>query len=110
MNKDLQDKVEKLKETAEQESKRVAKLMEHSWIAKTEWRKTDVEKKYEKLDNFLSSTVICSRGRPVETLIGAVKDHLEGLELKAKENTGIKNLRSAMARKTEELVKAREEK
>ena len=35
---------------------------------------------------------------------------MEGLELKEKQNTGIKNLHSAIARKTKELIKIREEK
>ena len=65
--KSLINEVEKLKEAAEEERKRVAKLMEHSYIVKAEWRKRDAEEKYEELDKFLFSTVICSRGRPVKT-------------------------------------------
>ena len=61
-------------------------MIEDSYIAKMEWRKIDAEKKYKVLHTFLSRIVICSRGIAVPTLIGAIKDHLEGLELKAKEN------------------------
>jgi len=55
-------------------------------------RNTTAEDKFERLANYLASAIGCSRGRPVETLIGAVKDHLEKLESRAREDPRIKNL------------------
>jgi len=46
----------------------------------------------------------------VETLIGAVKDHLEKFESRAREDPRIKNLQSETKRKAEKLGKQEEEK
>jgi len=66
--------------------------------------------KLEKLSNVLADAIYCSRGRLLQTLIGAVKDYLETLEVQSQEDPKFKNLKSEASRKTEKLKKIEEEK
>jgi len=49
-------------------------------------RNTVAEDNFKRLADYLASAIGCSRGRPVETLIGPVKDHLEKLDSRVKED------------------------
>jgi hypothetical protein len=104
----LQEEVEELKEKLEKERKRNNILACSNEGLMEERRNTVAEAKFEKIANFLADTIKCSRGRPVDTLIGAVKEYIEDLEFQAGKGTRFRNLKSETARKTEELKKVKE--
>ncbi|KAF8415347.1 hypothetical protein EV426DRAFT_665610 [Tirmania nivea] len=106
----LEDEVEELKERLEWERKRNSDLAVTNRGLIEDKRNTEAEEKFEQLSNFLADTIRCSRGRPVATLIGAVEDHLEKLEVRSREDPKFRNLKSETQRKTEELKKIKEEK
>ncbi|KAF8422837.1 hypothetical protein BGX38DRAFT_1279726 [Terfezia claveryi] len=106
----LEDEVEELKERLERERKWNNVLADTNRGLMEERRNTEAEEKFEKISNFLVDTIRCSRGRPVATLIGAVEDHLEKLEVRSKEDPKFRNLKSETQRKTEKLKKVEEEK
>jgi len=68
------------------------------------------EDRVEKLVDYLARSKGCSRGGPVETLIGVVKFHLGRLELRIREVSRIKNIQSETKRKWEKLRKLDNEK
>ncbi|RPB26199.1 hypothetical protein L211DRAFT_701418 [Terfezia boudieri ATCC MYA-4762] len=106
----LEDEVEELKERLERERKLNKVLGDTNRGLMEDRRYTEAEEKFERLSNFLADTICCSRGRPVETLIGAVKDHLEKLEVRSREDPKFRNLKSETQKKTEELKKVKKEK
>ena len=73
-------------------------------------RNTVAEDRFEKLANYFPSAIRCSRGKPVETLIRAVKDYVEKLESRVREDPRIKNLQSETKREAEKLKKLDDEK
>lgn len=106
----LGDTLEELKERLESERKWNNVLAATNKGLMEDRRNTEAEEKFEQLSNFLADTIRCSRGRPVATLIGAVEDHLEKLEVRSKEDPKFRNLKSETQRKTEKLKKVEEEK
>jgi len=107
---ELEDEVENLKERLERERKRNNILETTNQRLMEDRGNTEAEANFERLANYLASAIGCSRGRPVETLIGAVKDHLEILESRVKEDHRIKTLQSKTKTKSEKLKKLGEAK
>jgi len=107
---ELEDEVEELKERLERERKRNNDLTTTNEGLIEDRRNTIAVDNYERLANYLASAIGCSRGRPVGTLIGAAKDHLEKLESRVREDPRVKNLQSETKRKVEKLRKLDDEK
>jgi len=107
---ELEDEVEELKERLERERKRNKDLATTKVGLMEDRRNTIAEDRFEGLANYLAGAIGFSRGRLVETLIGAVKDHLEKLESRAKEDPIIKKPQSETKRKSERLGKVDDKK
>ncbi|KAF8446942.1 hypothetical protein BGX38DRAFT_1143050 [Terfezia claveryi] len=100
-----EDEVTQLKERLVTEKKRNNVLRDTNIGLIEDRRNTVAEEKFERIANFLADTI---RSRPVETLIGAVKDHLEKLEVRSKEDPKFRDLKSETLRKTEKMKKVEE--
>jgi len=102
---ELEDEVDELKERLDRERRRNNDLATTNVELLEDRRNTVEEDNFEKLANYLTRAIGCSRGRPVETRIGAVKDHLVKLDSMVKEDLRAKNLQAEIKRKSERLRK-----